>query len=149
LRVAFLATPAHPAPRALNRRATFSRQETALLNTLNCAGIFSPGLYELLTAGRLSCYRGIGIPALQETTKRIEEASMKQQHNQSFDQKKGSADRDVTGSKKGMPGGDIGRGSMSSSSSSGRSSGNADYGGREGKSRESKNARNGSDAAES
>jgi hypothetical protein len=48
-----------------------------------------------------------------------------------------------------MPGGDIGRGSMSSSSSRGRSSGNADYGGPEGKSRESKNARNGSDSAES
>ena len=66
-------------------------------------------------------------------------------NNQSYDQKKGSADRSVTGSKHGMPGGDIGRGSMSSSSSSGRSSSSrADYGGPEGNSREHKSARNGS-----
>lgn len=73
---------------------------------------------------------------------------MRQQHNQSYDQKKGSADRDVTGSKKGMPGGDIGRGSMSSSSS-GHSSGSADYGGPEGNSRERKSSRHGSDSNES
>jgi len=65
--------------------------------------------------------------------------------NQTYDQKKGSADRSVTGSKHGMPGGDIGRGSMSSSSSSSRSSGSrSDYGGSEGNSRERKNARSGS-----
>jgi hypothetical protein len=92
---------------------------------------------------------GLQLPALRETTKRIEEACMKQQHNQSYDQKKGSADRDVTGSKQGMPGGEIGRGSMSSGSSNGRSSGNADYGGPEGNSRERKTARNGSDSGES
>ena len=50
---------------------------------------------------------------------------MKQQNNQ-IDQKKGSADRDVTGSKKGMPGGEIGRNSMGSGQASG-----AGYGGYE------------------
>src|SRR5205085_11989794 len=116
--------------------------------------------------------------------KRIEEASMRQQHNQNqngnqIDQKKGSADCDVTGSKKGMPGGEIGRNSMASSSgsnagyggyqsshgnntaASGSSgagiqanhsqgvSGRSDYGGSEGNSRERKTARNGSDSNES
>ena len=73
---------------------------------------------------------------------------------QSYDQKKGSADCDVTGSRKGMPGGEIGRNSMSSpSGSSGQSrnagSGRSDYGGSEGNSRERKTARNGSDSDES
>ena len=76
---------------------------------------------------------------------------MRQQHNQSFDQKKGSADRDVTGSKKGMPGGEIGRNSMSGSSDSAtRNAGSkSDYGGSEGNSRERKGARNGSDSSKS
>ena len=82
---------------------------------------------------------------------------MKQYQNQTFDQKKGSADRDVTGSKKGMPGGDIGRGSMSSSSSSSTSASNqsrsagskADHGGPEGNSRERKTSRSGSHSNES
>ena len=81
---------------------------------------------------------------------------MKQQQNQTYDQKKGSADCDVTGSKKGMPGGDIGRGSMSAGSSDSSRShqtrsagGSADYGGSEGNSRERKSARNGSDSSES
>ena len=63
---------------------------------------------------------------------------MKQQDNQSYDQKTGSADREVTGTKKGMPGGEIGRGSTAS--------GNADYGGSEGNSPERKTSRNGSDS---
>jgi hypothetical protein len=79
----------------------------------------------------------------------IEEASMRQQHNQSYDQKKGSADREVTGSKKGMPGAEIGRGNMSSDASSGHARGKGDYGGTEGNSRERKSARNGSDSNES
>ena len=78
---------------------------------------------------------------------------MRQQNNQSYDQKKGSADCDVTGSKKGMPGGEIGRNSMSSpggSSSSTRNAGSkSDYGGSEGNSRERKSARHGSDSNES
>ena len=80
---------------------------------------------------------------------------MKQQ--QSYDQKKGSADRCATGEKHGMPGGQIGRGSMSAGSSAGMASsrssqsgrgsgGNADYGGSEGNSRERKSARSGSDS---
>ena len=48
------------------------------------------------------------------------------EHNS--DQKKGSADRETTGSKKGMPGGDIGRNSMSGGESR-HSSGKLDYGG--------------------
>ena len=51
---------------------------------------------------------------------------MKQQNNQ-IDQKKGSADCDVTGSKKGMPGGEIGRNSMGTGSSQNAAS----YGGYE------------------
>jgi hypothetical protein len=43
----------------------------------------------------------------------------------SYDQKKGSADRDLTGSKKGMPGGNIGRDSMASSHQSSSHSRNA------------------------
>ena len=76
---------------------------------------------------------------------------MKHPSNQ-IDQKKGSADCDVTGSKKGMPGGDIGRSSMSSPNQSGsqsRSAGSkSDYGGSEGNSRERKNSRSGSDSDE-
>ena len=71
---------------------------------------------------------------------------MRQQHNQSYDQKKGSADQSVTGSKQGMPGGEIGRGSMGASRSG---SSNADYGGPEGNSRERKTSRSGSDSNES
>ena len=75
---------------------------------------------------------------------------MRQERNQSYDQKKGSADCDVTGSKKGMPGGDIGRNSLSGSDSSTRNaSGKSDYGGSEGNSRERKSPRNGSDSNES
>ena len=69
-----------------------------------------------------------------------------------YDQKKGSADCDVTGSKKGMPGGDIGRGSMAGSNSSAshsRSAGSrSDYGG-SGSSHERKPSRSGSDSTES
>ena len=79
---------------------------------------------------------------------------MKQYQNQSYDQKKGSADQCVTGEKQGMPGAEIGRGSMAStghssvggSSNARGSGGNADYGGPEGNSRERKTARNGSDS---
>ena len=78
---------------------------------------------------------------------------MRQDRNQSYDQKKGSADCDVTGSKKGMPGGDIGRNSLSGSSSDStatrHASGKSDYGGSEGNSRERKSPRNGSDSSES
>jgi hypothetical protein len=76
---------------------------------------------------------------------------MRQERNQSHDQKKGSADCDVTGSKKGMPGGDIGRNSMSGSDSQAtrHATGKSDYGGSEGNSRERKSARNGSDSSES
>ena len=76
---------------------------------------------------------------------------MRQDRNQSHDQKKGSADCDVTGSKKGMPGGDIGRNSLSGSDSTNtrHASGNSDYGGSEGNSRERKSPRNGSDSSES
>ena len=97
---------------------------------------------------------------------------MKQQNNQ-VDQKKGSADCDVTGSKKGMPGGEIGRNSVGSTqnaasyggyeSSYGNSgtsgsrsqpasttvTGKSDNGGPEGNSRERKSARSGSDSSES
>ena len=82
---------------------------------------------------------------------------MKQYQNQSFDQKKGSADQCATGQKHGMDGGSIGRGNMAmgsnaSSSASNRSSqgssGRSDYGGSEGNSRERKTARNGSDSNE-
>ena len=80
---------------------------------------------------------------------------MKQQ-NQNVDLKKGSADCDVSGSKKGMPGGDIGRGSNlsgsardSGSSQGSNAAGRSDYGGPEGNSRERKSARNGSDSDES
>jgi hypothetical protein len=75
---------------------------------------------------------------------RIEEASMKQYQNQTFDQKKGSADQVATGQKQGMPGGQIGRGSMGASRG-----GNVDSGGPEGNSRERKSPRNGSDSNES
>ena len=77
---------------------------------------------------------------------------MRQQQNQSYDQKKGSADRCATGEKQGMPGGQIGRGEMSmggSASSEGNPVRNADDGGSEGNSRERKTARNGSDSNES
>jgi hypothetical protein len=93
---------------------------------------------------------GIVVPALRETTNRIEEAHMK--HNQNSDLKKGSADRSATGSKQGMPGGQVGRGEMSmgSSSASNQSSRSAgsrsDYGGSEGKSSQHKSARNSSDS---
>ena len=60
-------------------------------------------------------------------------------HNNQVDQKKGSADRGVTGSKHGMPGGQIGRGNMSMGSS-------ASSAGSQGNSRERKSARNGSDS---
>jgi hypothetical protein len=66
---------------------------------------------------------------------------MKRQPSQ-VDQKKGSADRDVTGSKKGMPGGEIGRNASPVTAK-------PDYGGAEGNSRERKSARNGSDSDES
>ena len=95
------------------------------------------------------------------------------QHNNQIDQKKGSADCDVTGSKKGMPGGEIGRGSMGSGqsaasyggyensyggsansaartgSASNTVTGKSDYGGSEGNSRERKTSRSGSDSNES
>ena len=80
---------------------------------------------------------------------------MRQERNQSYDQKKGSADQCATGQKRGMDGGSIGRGEMSmgSGSSSGQSrnagSGRSDHGGSEGNSRERKTARNGSDSSES
>ena len=79
---------------------------------------------------------------------------MRQERNQSYDQKKGSADRDVTGSKKGMPGAEIGRNSMSGMSGTAgnatrNAGGTADHGGSEGNSRERKTARNGSDSNES
>ena len=72
---------------------------------------------------------------------------MRQERN-SHDLKKGSADRDVTGSKKGMPGGDIGRNSMSGSDSkaSRHATGKSDYGG---SSHERKSPRSGSDSSES
>ena len=74
---------------------------------------------------------------------------MRQERNQSYDQKKGSADCDVTGSKKGMPGGEIGR-SLGGTSNASRSAGSgSDYGGSEGNSRERKSARHGSDSNES
>jgi hypothetical protein len=77
---------------------------------------------------------------------RTKEANMKQNQNQTIDQKKGSADRDVTGSKQGMPGGDIGRNSMAGKNSA---SGKADHRGSEGSSREPKSSRSGSDSNES
>jgi hypothetical protein len=79
---------------------------------------------------------------------------MKQQHNQTYDQKKGSADQCATGQKQGMPGGSIGRGEMDMGSpgarndSRGSSASRSDYGGSEGNSRERKTARNGSDSNE-
>jgi hypothetical protein len=69
-------------------------------------------------------------------------------HNQNVDQKKGSADRDVTGSRKGMPGAEIGRNSMGANDSR-NTGGRSDYGGSDGDSRERKSARNGSDSNES
>jgi hypothetical protein len=85
------------------------------------------------------------------TPQNIEEKCMRQDRNQSYDQKKGSADRDVTGSRKGMPGGDIGRNSMSGSESnaSRHASGKLDYGGGASDSHERKGARSGSDSSES
>ena len=83
---------------------------------------------------------------------------MRQQQNQTYDQKKGSADQCTTGEKQGMPGGSIGRGEMgmdSSGTSTGSNntrnagSGRSDHGGSEGNSRERKTARNGSDSNES
>ena len=59
---------------------------------------------------------------------------MKQYQNQTFDQKPGSADSEVSGSKKGMPGVKIGRAELD------------DDGGSEGNSRERKTDRNGSDS---
>ena len=73
---------------------------------------------------------------------------MRQQQNQSYDQKKGSADCDVTGSKKGMPGGEIGRNNLDDSSTR-HAGAKSDYGGSEGNSRERKSVRNGSDSSES
>ena len=67
---------------------------------------------------------------------------MKQHQNQTFDQKKGSADQCVTGNRQGMPGGNIGRDEASRSNMKSRS----DHGGEEGNSRERKTARNGSDS---
>lgn len=71
----------------------------------------------------------------------------------SYDQKKGSADCDTTGSKKGMPGGDIGRGSMGSPSSSDSHSRNAgsksNSGTSEGNSRGQRNSRSSSGSSES
>jgi hypothetical protein len=84
-------------------------------------------------------------PAPRETANRIEEAAMRNQ-NQTIDQKKGSADRSVTGSKQGMPGGDIGRNSMAGKNAA---SSKSDYGGSEGNSRERKSSRSGSDSSES
>ena len=81
---------------------------------------------------------------------------MRQQNNQSYDQKKGSADQCATGQKHGMDGSSIGRSEMNMGSSSSsvsnqsRSTGSrSDYGGSEGNSRERKTARNGSDSSES
>ena len=67
----------------------------------------------------------------------------KQPENQTVDQKKGSADESVTGTRQSMPGINIARGD-SSVDASARS---AD-GGPEGNSRERKTARNGSDSNE-
>lgn len=67
---------------------------------------------------------------------------MKKQHGNQ-DQKKGSADESVTGSRQGMPGGNIGRGE-----DPGRLAGRSDHGGEEGNSRERKTGRNGSDSNE-
>jgi hypothetical protein len=68
----------------------------------------------------------------------------RKQQNQSFDQKKGSADQTVSGSRQSMAGSNIARGD-SSMNMGGRS----DYGGPEGNSRERKTSRNGSDSNES
>ena len=69
----------------------------------------------------------------------------RQNQNQTFDQKKGSADERVTGNRQGMPGRNIGRNETSTSNTKARS----DHGGPEGNSRERKTARNGSDSNES
>jgi hypothetical protein len=68
----------------------------------------------------------------------------KKQQNQSFDQKKGSADQSVSGSRQSMAGGNIARGDGSMHSRS-----RSDYGGPEGNSRERKSSRSGSDSSES
>ena len=68
----------------------------------------------------------------------------KKQQNQSFDQKKGSADQSVSGSRQSMAGSNIARGEGSIHSSA-----RSDYGGPEGNSRERKSSRNGSDSGES
>jgi hypothetical protein len=70
------------------------------------------------------------------------------QHNQNVDQKKGSADRDVSGTRKGMPGGAIGRNEAGIDHSR-NAGGRSDEGGSEGNSRERKGARTGSDSNES
>jgi hypothetical protein len=67
----------------------------------------------------------------------------RQYQNQTFDQKKGSADDRTSGQPQGMPGGEIGRNQTRNAG------GNADEGGPEGNSRERKTARNGSDSNES
>jgi hypothetical protein len=59
---------------------------------------------------------------------------MKGQNEQSYDQKKGSADQQVSGEKRGMPGAAIGRAER------------PDDGGPEGNSPDRKTARNGSDS---
>ena len=76
---------------------------------------------------------------------------MRQDRNQSYDQKKVSADCDVTGSKKGMPGGEIGRNKLSGSDSNAtrHATGKSDYGGSEDNSRVRKSPGNGSDSSES
>jgi len=67
------------------------------------------------------------------------------------DMKQGSADRDLTGSKKNLSGGDIGRNSMGSpgnSSSHSRSAGSkSDYGSSESGSSGRKNSRSSSDSS--
>ena len=68
----------------------------------------------------------------------------KKQQNQSFDQKKGSADQSVSGSRQSMAGSNIARGDHSMQSRS-----RSDYGGPEGNSRERKSSRSGSDSNES
>lgn len=68
----------------------------------------------------------------------------RKQQNQSFDQKKGSADQTVSGNRQSMPGGNIARGEGSMNMSR-----RSDHGGPEGNSRERKTSRSGSDSSES
>jgi hypothetical protein len=68
----------------------------------------------------------------------------KKQQNQSFDQKKGSADQSVSGSRQSMAGSNIARGEGSM-----KSSARSDHGGPEGNSRERKTSPSGSNSDES